>query len=337
MRALLLFLVSVWCCDSWEHLVVLVHGFQGRPTDLGYLNRRLESETGVRVLCASANDGRTFDGVAAGGKRIAREIEAFVVREKQARSISFVGNSLGGLYARYALGELYDATEGSVAGLRPAAFATTAAPHLGVREAPYGFALSPVAALGAMFLSDRMSLTARDLCGQTDVLDLLAFEPRFLRPLGAFRSRKALASLRKDFMVPFKSALFTSLSPSAFKSRASGGDNLIYCLEDSSPGNTKAADSIAALGWSRCAADLREPLSPLSVLPLAHNKLVALERTGLKAFASPFEQTKVGRPVMNFLADWIIEVIRQNTPKEEEATATKKTPLATCDEDGQTS
>ena len=74
----------------------------------------------VLVHSASANEGRTRDGVAAGGRRLAAEVEQLVTdvarRGGSLRTISLVGNSLGGY-----------ATQGSNPGL--ADFARDHSPH----------------------------------------------------------------------------------------------------------------------------------------------------------------------------------------------------------------
>ena len=74
----------------------------------------------VLVHSASANEGRTRDGVAAGGRRLAAEVEQLVTdaarRGDSLRTISLVGNSLGGY-----------ATQGSNPGL--ADFARDHSPH----------------------------------------------------------------------------------------------------------------------------------------------------------------------------------------------------------------
>ena len=118
-----------------KHLVVLVHGLSGTAADLGYLARRLEADASVRVLASGANEPfpRTLDGVDAGGARVADEVRQVA---SDFKTISFVGNSLGGLYARAALRELRDGD--TFAGLTPAVFVTTAAPHLGARQTQYG-------------------------------------------------------------------------------------------------------------------------------------------------------------------------------------------------------
>ena len=120
-----------------KHLVVLVHGLSGTAADLGYLARRLEADASVRVLASGANEPfpRTLDGVDAGGARVADEVRQVASAYK---TISFVGNSLGGLYARAALRELRDEAKDTFAGLTPAVFVTTAAPHLGARQTQYG-------------------------------------------------------------------------------------------------------------------------------------------------------------------------------------------------------
>ena len=117
-----------------KHLVVLVHGLSGTAADLGYLARRLEADASVRVLASGANEPfpRTLDGVDAGGARVADEVRQVA---SDFKTISFVGNSLGGLYARAALRELRDAERDTFAGLTPAVFVTTAPPHLGLQKA----------------------------------------------------------------------------------------------------------------------------------------------------------------------------------------------------------
>lgn len=277
--------------SGYEHLIVTVHGFSGRATDLGYVQRRLEFEKDIVVLACTCNQGRTWDGVAAGGRRVAREVAAFTAQRPELKTISFIGNSMGGLYSRYALAEL--STD-----LVQAAFVTTAAPHLGVGMAAYG----TIAGVVPM-------PTARDLTGQTDLLqDLMA--PRFLDPLRLFQVRRAYAAAAGDFMVPFESALFTKSKPPLERPTTT----VVECggVADDPP-NALAAD-LDALGWTKCVVSLAD--EPGGFLPLAHNKVVALERAGIKSLYAPFESTAVGRPAMDDLARWLVEVVRASTREE---------------------
>lgn len=115
------------------HFCFLVHGHRGTSRDLGYVQaamRRTASTTSIRpsgnnskgrrlvLHSVSCNEKKTDDGIEAGGERVVDEMIA-VLRErmhhcKQERNaeghkevtISMLGNSLGGLYARYALSAL---------------------------------------------------------------------------------------------------------------------------------------------------------------------------------------------------------------------------------------
>ena len=77
------------------------------------------------------------------------QIKRLVSANPFLRDISIVGNSLGGLYARYAVSLLYEPRAKSIAGLRPKTFMTVATPHLGVRR----FLVVPVSSFLAMDLS----------------------------------------------------------------------------------------------------------------------------------------------------------------------------------------
>ncbi|CAL9116026.1 unnamed protein product [Musa textilis] len=101
----------------------------------------------------------TFDGVDVMGERLADEVISIVANNPGLQKISFVGHSLGGLIARYAITLLYEKSiqkhsseengecedntpgttcvdknfKGKIAGLEPINFITFATPHLGSR------------------------------------------------------------------------------------------------------------------------------------------------------------------------------------------------------------
>jgi pimeloyl-ACP methyl ester carboxylesterase len=94
------------------HLIVLVHGWMGSSRELGYLQQALEKKADIvqeshpqtfyLVHCAQDNNGRTSDGIAAGGSRLATEVNRIIqgVAEQVPKdkmkgiSLSFVGNSM---------------------------------------------------------------------------------------------------------------------------------------------------------------------------------------------------------------------------------------------------
>jgi hypothetical protein len=129
-------------------LIVLAHGLSGTQGDLLFLKEAIESadaQSDSLVLLASRNEGKTTDGVANGGCRLAAEIIDLVENSPSLTHISLVGNSLGGLYSRYAAALLYTRQGGGalglederICGLLPRDFVSTASPHLGVRRFTY--------------------------------------------------------------------------------------------------------------------------------------------------------------------------------------------------------
>lgn len=89
-------------------LVVVSHGLYGECINLQVLEEEIAHLGGSNVLVhlAACNEGKTRDGVAAGGKRLAHEVRKLVHEHKSLQSLVLVGNSLGGLYVRYAASEL---------------------------------------------------------------------------------------------------------------------------------------------------------------------------------------------------------------------------------------
>lgn len=102
-----------------DHLVVLSHGIHGSKTDLTYLSQQLE-KVGCVVLRSSSNEFlKSQSGIESGAKNLKQEILSMLSSNAHLKRISFVGNSLGGLYTRYVARELYDKSSGLMAGLSP--------------------------------------------------------------------------------------------------------------------------------------------------------------------------------------------------------------------------
>eukprot|EP00961_Rhodomonas_salina_P252304 3410423-Rhodomonas_salina.1 len=109
-------------CEE-THLYVLVHGFNSKADHLKYLADHLRNRLGPSALvhAAKCNEARianpfmhpTHDGIDTGGERLAAEVREVVKRHPALKFISFIGNSMGGLFARYALGLLFDSNTGA--------------------------------------------------------------------------------------------------------------------------------------------------------------------------------------------------------------------------------
>ena len=188
----------------------------------------------VIVYTPTCNERRTDDGVISGGDRLVEEIREFIHEEMQQRrkpagdktdeddeempriTISMLGNSLGGLYSRYAIAKLLEHCEVDDADkgtwildgkyrLAFNVFCTTATPHLGVA----GHTFLPLPRTAEWGFAQFMRSTGRDLFRCNDLLRRMATHPKFLKPLGRFRKRIAYANAYgTDFPVPCQTAGF---------------------------------------------------------------------------------------------------------------------------------
>eukprot|EP00445_Apocalathium_hangoei_P063440 CAMPEP_0204109966 /NCGR_PEP_ID=MMETSP0361-20130328/1611_1 /ASSEMBLY_ACC=CAM_ASM_000343 /TAXON_ID=268821 /ORGANISM="Scrippsiella Hangoei, Strain SHTV-5" /LENGTH=494 /DNA_ID=CAMNT_0051059813 /DNA_START=87 /DNA_END=1567 /DNA_ORIENTATION=+ len=335
--------------SSPQHLVVLQHGLSGTVGDLSRLARELQDKSGGEVLVHSAgyNAGRNLDGVSAGGRRLAQEIVDVVNRHSSLSRISLVGNSLGGLYTRYALAELFEknaglGSRGRIAGLAPEAFVTIGCPHLGVRR--FTFVAVPQllrSAAGVLVGRTGEDLMLRD---RACLLERMAAEDGgFLEPLRAFNRRGLYANLWGDFMVPFGTAAFEPSWGSGLLDEQSVSTLLRRpgievvdreVLERKSDGialrwdvaaSASDAASVRAMDDDdREAAQEVEMAANLercgwskfavgfrstgTFFPMAHNKLAAVERSGWRKWAfSWLEGTTDGDSLMGEIAAYILD------------------------------
>lgn len=126
------------------HLVVMVNGLIGSAQNWRFAAKQMLKKypQDLIVHCSRRNHStQTFDGVDVMGQRLAEEVRMVIKRHPSLQKISFVGHSLGGLIARYAVACLYeqDLPQNSeepkerIGGLEPVCFITSATPHLGSR------------------------------------------------------------------------------------------------------------------------------------------------------------------------------------------------------------
>lgn len=213
----------------------------------------IRSSLGQRVVVHSVtcNEGKTHDGVRAGGERCVEEMLQ-VIRKEADRTrrkrqairkhngngsanddeldeavrlhVSLVGNSLGGIYSRYAVAQLFDRSEnkhehdgepcfdnnailldnGSIR-LHFQTFCTTATPHLGCSKHTYVSLPRSAETVVGNILGE----TGRDLFRMNDLLYNMSTDPYFLRPLSVFQRRVAYANgYHTDFPVPTSTAAF---------------------------------------------------------------------------------------------------------------------------------
>lgn len=284
------------------HLVVLVHGLMGNALEMDYLAQTLKrqvpydsSETSVVIHSAVSNEGHTNDGIAAGGKRLANEINTLVKhfwkKHGDAQvTLSLVGNSLGGLYARYALSEVSWKDDQVLAqhSLIPRLFVTTCTPHLGVSQHTYirlpRMVEAPIARV--------MQTTGRDLFRFSQVIEEMTIQSKYIDPLLAFDQRVAYINIYgTDFQVPTATAAFWADTDSVHEQdvtvatnepSASMPSSILMQLttpqrpstltqernaKESSSGTTTSnhlSQQLDHLGWTKVLVDVREHLPMMS-------------------------------------------------------------------------
>jgi hypothetical protein len=180
----------------------------------------------VHSVCC--NEGKTTDGVVKGGDRLVEELMDVIRQEMELRqspegakrggirdvTISILGNSLGGIYGRYAIAKLTERCEHESEGcyvldgkfrLMMNIFCTTATPHLGVA----GHTFVPLPRSAEIGVAHAMGDTGKDLFRLNNLLKTMATSPEYLEPLGSFRKRIAYANaFGTDFPVPAQTAAF---------------------------------------------------------------------------------------------------------------------------------
>jgi hypothetical protein len=206
------------------HFCFLVHGHRGFCKDLSYLQKQMRrtalqvrqnvTNQDMVVHSAVCNEKKTTDGVKLGGERLALEILQFMREHLDARqrelnnkprhvTISILGNSLGGLYARHAIAELVRSCEATNDDntlllrldehtflLHFNVFCTTATPHLGVADITF----IPIPRTAEIGVAHAMGQSGKDLFRLNDLLKTMATTKEYLEPLGMFTKRVAYAN-----------------------------------------------------------------------------------------------------------------------------------------------
>ena len=309
-----------------DHLIVLTHGIMGTGEDLAYLGKLLE-KNGCFVLKSVSNENfKSLGGFKTGGEKLASEIVDYVAKNKKLKRVSVVGNSLGGLYARYAMKILFNNTDDTIAGLKPYRFMSIATPHLGVRNhtfvEDYGLTAPDIL---KRVVSKVMLSTGRDIFGMKEnssngdedtLLFRMATEDSYLSPLRSFSDRRLYANLNRDFVVPLGTAAFMEDSLVQELRREHYGKSGIVSsmkipvISSSHASNRQSSEretsadkmmrSLNGLGWDKVIVNFP------GMLPIAHNKICALSREPKWLF-NDILGFNAGEFVMKDACSWLSE------------------------------
>ena len=249
---------------------------------------------GCVVVQSSTNQFlKTLTGVREGGKALSLEIRNSCNKFKHIEKISIVGNSLGGLYARYAIKELFNGN-GTICGLEPNCFLTIATPHLGIRDFTYiRIPQNMKKALALTMMNTGKDLMLNDAPGrvvENSLLYGMATDSSFLLPLRAFKRRRLYANVDKDFAVPLATAafLFPEVTEAARKRFANEygivaewtkSDTEALHESHEHVARTPTGSAIASMIRGLDSCDWEKVLVHFdTLLPTAHNKISALQR-----------------------------------------------------------
>ena len=203
-----------------RHLVVVVHGLNSSPGSVVVLADEVVAalgrggggagETLVHRSTANASFPLslvTWDGVLAGGRRLADEIRGLTVATPSLRYLSLIGVSLGGLYCRVAAAGVLGSTP-----LAPLNFVTLASPHLGVRSHLAGVVEAVVRWGVTGVTGSHLLLSDTDGEGGVPLLAWMA-DPAspYHQALSRFGRRVLLANLENDDRVPYWSAALVDM------------------------------------------------------------------------------------------------------------------------------
>ncbi|KAI2625794.1 DUF676-domain-containing protein [Hypoxylon sp. NC1633] len=244
-----------------DHLCVLVHGLWGNPNHLRSVAKALRqeySEDKLYLLLAKRNSGSfTYDGIERGGERVCLEIEeeleSIQKRGGKITKLSFVGYSLGGLVARYAIGLLE--MRGVLQQLEPVNFTTFASPHLGVRTPLRGWHSHMWNVLGArtLSMSGRQLFTIDDYRGTGRPLLAVLADPEsvFISGLRRFKRRTLYANAVNDRSAVYYTTAISKTDPFADTTRIKPNylrgyeDVVLDPLNPASPAVPKSIKTVA--------------------------------------------------------------------------------------------
>nr|XP_043614696.1 putative lipase C4A8.10 [Erigeron canadensis]XP_043614697.1 putative lipase C4A8.10 [Erigeron canadensis] len=226
---------------SPTHLVVMVNGLIGSAQNWRFAAKQFFKKypKDLIVHCSQCNSAlATLDGIDVMGSRLADEVRSVIERHPNLQKISFIGHSLGGLIARYAIAKLYTddytnqvcqlngdcksvasddlssehVSNGKIAGLEPINFITVATPHLGSRgckQVPMFCGLKGLEKVG-FYTSGILKRTGRHVYlkdkpnGRPPLLVQMANdteELKFISALQSFKRQVVYANVLSDHLV----------------------------------------------------------------------------------------------------------------------------------------
>ena len=252
--------------ESFTHLVVLVHGLKGSEEDLAYLARTLERQAhrdaNLVLYRSSCNSMMTHDGIQKGGERLTAEVEQEIKKIEGPVRLSFVANSMGGLYSRYAIAHMDMADN-----VTPLVFCTTSTPHLGCCNHTY----IPLPRWAETTIGKMMAETGNDLFCITSIVHEMGTSDFYLDPLRKFQRRVAIANaFATDSLVPVATAAFLSRTSDYTHTTVAKSERYALAVQtepDQEHDQDDMSQRLDSLGWTKLFLDVRDTI-PLPSIPI---------------------------------------------------------------------
>jgi hypothetical protein len=284
-----------------SHLVVLLHGLNGSPSELFYLKERLEAtfESGIVVEIPDCNYNKTTDGILQGSNRLLQWLQEYL-NDKKFEWISFIGHSLGGIYARALVGLMH---QGKMLPdrLRPANFITLATPHLGARQHVMIKEEWHRAIVTRYFGQTVLELTVTDFDHENSFMYSLT-ESFYMKPLELFPQLIAYSNTKLDFTVNFETgAIRRRPFPHRTNQRIVYDDEL-EIIEDPKGIEDKIHAKLSKLHWQRYAVIPYRPF-------LAHTDIIVRQQYGDERYGEHIAQHLCERFVIKPNPKHIVVVI----------------------------
>ncbi|KAF4697295.1 Syntaxin-1A [Perkinsus olseni] len=183
-------------------VVFYQHGLWGHPYDLHNMAYGIYKRSGALPIMIQSNIGKTSDGVVPGGLRLLAECIPYFDALPKGSRISFLGHSLGGLYIRVALRNLFEKYPDyfTSRGLILDRLLLLACPNLGIRDVPAHIRVG--AALGALAQQSMVDF----LDSNGELLEKLC-DYAGIESIKPFRERLVYGNLQADLLVSADSAL----------------------------------------------------------------------------------------------------------------------------------
>ncbi|KAI8895026.1 putative serine esterase-domain-containing protein [Globomyces pollinis-pini] len=219
-----------------NHLVVLIHGVNGKGTDFDYIATeiKLTANDTLDVQQPLCNQGVSHDGIKICAERYLHWIQNYIELNPHIDSISFIGHSLGGIYARCLVGLLHH-HQIIPKVLTPIYFIALSAPHI-TPDWHMGKTLNAKALKLIIGQSGKDLATTDAIGSDNDPILLELSKPHYTNVLLLFTKIMTYANIRSDPVVEYGNANLTRYHYCNHKAKLKFKDvKLPYVFEHEDP------------------------------------------------------------------------------------------------------